>query len=38
MTITKMCPLLTGKKEIRALAIGDGDVVIPTFNVCMKRQ
>lgn len=32
----KFCPMLTGKQEVKALTIGTGDCVIPTFQICLQ--
>ncbi len=34
----KICPMLTGKEERKALCIGQGDVVIPTLRECLKEH
>lgn len=34
----KFCPMLTGKEEVKALTIGHGDCVIPTFQVCLQEH
>ena len=38
MNKIKFCPLLTGQVEVKALMIGQGDYVIPTFNVCLQEH
>lgn len=34
----KYCPMLTGKEEVKALTIGQGDIVIPTLRVCVQEH
>ena len=34
----KFCPMLVGKEEVKALTIGQGDYVIPTFHVCLQEH
>ena len=34
----KFCPMLTGKEEVKALTIGQGDCVIPTLHVCLQEH
>ncbi len=38
MNKIKFCPLLTGKEEVKALTIGQGDYVVPTFHVCLQEH
>ena len=38
MNKIKFCPMLTGKKEVKALTIGQGDYVVPTLNVCLQEH
>lgn len=32
------CPDLTGKEEIKAMLIGNGDFVRPVLNPCIKEK
>lgn len=34
----KFCPMLVGKQEVKALTIGAGDCVIPTFQICLQEH
>lgn len=34
----KFCPDLTGKEEIKATLIGDGDFIRPILNACIKEK
>lgn len=34
----KFCPDLMGKKEVKAVLIGHGDYVVPTFNPCLLEE
>lgn len=30
--------MLTGQQEVKALTIGQGDYVMPTFHVCLQKH
>lgn len=34
----RFCPDLTGKEEVKAISIGNGDFVRPVLNVCIKEK
>ena len=34
----RFCPDLTGKEEVKAIRIGNGDFVRPVLNVCIKEK
>ena len=34
----KFCPDLTGKEEIKATLIGNGDFIRPILNACIKEK
>lgn len=34
----RFCPDLTGKEEVKAICIGNGDFVRPVLNVCIKEK
>ena len=36
--MVKICPMLTGKEERKAVAFGQGDVVVPTFRECLQEH
>lgn len=34
----KFCPDLTGKEEVKAMCIGNGDFVRPVLHACIKEK
>lgn len=34
----KFCPDLTGKEEVKAVLIGNGDFVRPVLHACIKEK